>query len=103
MTSVSKLILLHPDDNVLVCCSPIKAGEAMDLDGQTAAAPCDIAVGHKVARTALKIGDRVIKYGAPVGAMTRAAAAGDHVHVHNLGSNYVSSLSRTPAGAAGAR
>jgi hypothetical protein len=31
----------------------------------------------------------VLKYGLPIGSATRAIAAGEHVHVQNLKSDYV--------------
>jgi hypothetical protein len=30
----------------------------------------------------------VRKYGVPIGSVTKPIAAGEHVHVHNLASNY---------------
>lgn len=45
-----------------------------------AAAP----LGHKLALADLNPGDAAIKYGQDIGAMTAAAARGEHVHTHNL-------------------
>lgn len=47
-------------------------------------AGADIPIGHKVALKDLKAGDTVVKYGEDIGRMTAAAAAGAHVHTHNL-------------------
>jgi D-threo-aldose 1-dehydrogenase len=90
-----KAILLHPDDNVLVCIAPVTAGEPVDIDGQETATKQDIAVGHKLARRALNGGDKVVKYGAPIGSMTAAAQAGEWVHTHNMKSDYIASHTRT--------
>jgi hypothetical protein len=35
------------------------------------------------------VGEVVLKYGAPIGSMTEAAAVGAHVHLHNLKSDYI--------------
>jgi (2R)-sulfolactate sulfo-lyase subunit alpha len=41
-------------------------------------------IGHKVARTDLKPGDTVMKYGADIGRVVAPIGKGEHVHVHNL-------------------
>ena len=91
---MSKAILLHPDDNVLICIAPIAAGERIDVDGQEIIAGQNIGVGHKLARRALKPGDKVLKYGAPIGSMSAAAKSGDWVHMHNLKSDYIATHTR---------
>jgi D-threo-aldose 1-dehydrogenase len=90
-----KAILLHPDDNVLVCIAPIVAGEPLEIDGHEIPAKQEISVGHKLARHALKLGDKVVKYGAPIGSMTAAAKSGEWVHTHNMKSDYIASHTRT--------
>ena len=90
-----KAILLHPDDNVLVCIAPIAAGDPLEIDGRQVAAKQDVAVGHKLARHALMAGDKVLKYGAPIGSMTVAAEPGEWVHMHNMKSDYIASHTRT--------
>ena len=57
-------------------------------------APRAVAVGHKVARHALTPGDKVLKYGAPIGSMTSAAEPGEWVHMHNMKSDYIASHTR---------
>jgi hypothetical protein len=98
MSIAARLILLHPDDNVLICTAPIRAGEPMPIDGRSVIACEDVALGHKVARQALVPGDKVIKYGVPIGSMTAAVAIGAHVHLHNLTSDYIASHTRHAAG-----
>jgi len=87
-------ILLHPDDNILVVTAAIPTGGAVTIDGETVVIPTAIMVGHKVARRPLAPGERVIKYGAPIGSMTGAAGRGDHVHLHNMKSDYIASHTR---------
>lgn len=89
-----KLILLHADDNVLVSIATIAAGDRLTIDGRELAAPQAIAVGHKVARHALTPGDKILKYGAPIGSMTAAAKPGEWVHMHNMKSDYIASHTR---------
>jgi D-threo-aldose 1-dehydrogenase len=82
-------ILLHPDDNVLVCIAPIFAGEAVPVERPVPAALDDIEVGHKLARRPIAPGETILKYGAPIGSATQAIAAGEWVHVHNMKSDYI--------------
>jgi altronate dehydratase small subunit len=88
MTTDDRLLLLDPRDNVLVVRARIRAGEHVSVEGTTAVVPADLPLGHKVARGAIAAGDRIVKYGAPIGSATAAIAAGDHVHVHNVKSDY---------------
>jgi hypothetical protein len=93
------LILLHPDDNVLVLATSIRAGDALTIDGEAVTASADVEVGHKLARRALKVGEQVFKYGAPIGSMTAPASRGEHVHLHNMKSDYIASHTRRAVGA----
>ncbi|HEX7759950.1 MAG TPA: hypothetical protein VF459_10630, partial [Caulobacteraceae bacterium] len=95
--SAGPLILLAEDDNVMVCAAPIAAGDRLMIDGEAVVAPQDVPMGHKIARRPLTPGDRVLKYGAPIGSMTAPAARGAHVHSHNLKSDYIPSHGREAA------
>jgi D-threo-aldose 1-dehydrogenase len=91
-------ILLHPQDNVLVCCRSVRAGERIVVEGVDIVARHDVEIGHKLARIDLGATAKVIKYGAPIGSMTAAAASGDWVHLHNMKSDYISAHTRTATG-----
>lgn len=95
MTASRQLILLHPDDNVLICVAPISAGDMLSTTGGAIPAGGAVMVGHKVARWSLSAGDKVLKYGAPIGSMTAAATPGEWVHMHNMKSDYIAAHSRT--------
>ena len=88
------LLLLHPDDNILVARRDIAAGEPVEIDGQSFLMPAAVELGHKLARRALSAETRVLKYGAPIGSMKSAVARGEHVHLHNLRSDYIPSTTR---------
>ena len=91
---MSNFILLHVDDNVLICRKLTQAGTRIELDGVIVTLPEDIHVGHKIARRALQVGDKIIKYGAPVGSTTCAVVPGELVHLHNMKSDYIASHTR---------
>jgi hypothetical protein len=88
------LLLLHPDDNILVARRDIAQGEFVEMDGDRFSIPAAIELGHKLARRALAADTRVLKYGAPIGSMKTAVARGEHVHLHNLKSDYIPSTTR---------
>jgi len=92
-----RFLLLHPADNILVCIRSATAGQSVLIDGQVVVLAGAIELGHKVARTNLKVGDKVLRYGAPIGTMTAAAAIGQHVHSHNLVSDYIPAHGRDAA------
>lgn len=92
-----QVLLLHPDDTVLVAIVDVAPGDSLLIDGLAVAAPDSVEVGHKLARRPLAVGDKVIKYGAPIGSVTIAVAAGAHLHSHNMKSDYIPSHSRQSA------
>ena len=83
-----RLLLLDPRDNVLVVRARIAEGEALNLGGQIYRAARDFPLAHKLARNAIRQGETILKYGAPIGIATEDIAAGAHVHVHNMRSAY---------------
>ena len=51
--------------------------------------PATVSLGHKLARRALTAGEKILRYGAPIGHATRDVAKGEHLHTHNLESDYL--------------
>ena len=91
------VILLHPDDNVLVCCRQVAKGEQAAFVGGSVEARADVALAHKIARVALRPGDQIVRYGMPIGSATQPIAAGEWVHLHNMKSNYIDAHTRAQA------
>ncbi len=82
------LLRLHEDDNVLVLLRSARAGEQLSISDETLACPADLGIGHKLAARDIRAGEKIIKYGAPIGSATRPIVRGDHVHLHNMKSDY---------------
>ena len=88
MLTDPRLMLLSPGDSVYILRDQIAAGEMVMVGGVAVAFGDALGLGHKIARLPVAAGERVIKYGAPIGRASRAIAPGDHVHLHNLVSDY---------------
>ena len=69
---------------------PVAAGDALQIQGQTVLCPQALGIGHKVAACHIAAGDKIIKYGAPIGSARRDIRPGEHVHLHNIRSDYIS-------------
>jgi (2R)-sulfolactate sulfo-lyase subunit alpha len=89
------LLQLHGDDNILVCIKRIPALTWVLIDGQPVQLAQELPVGHKIARVSLAVGAKVVRYGAAIGSMTHAAQVGEHVHMHNMQSDYLPSHTRS--------
>ena len=87
----ANVILLSPDDNVVVACEPISAGAVIEVGGQTIVMKDDVELGHKIACRDIKPDDKILKYGAPIGRANMAIPGGGHVHIHNIESDYLHS------------
>jgi len=89
MTIASTVLLMSPEDNCVIAPTALCAGTAVLIDGTPLLLNQDIAIGHKLARVALAVGDKVLRYGAIIGSVTQPIAAGEHIHTHNLASDYI--------------
>jgi len=94
-----RLIRLAPEDNICVAARSMAAGETVAIDGVGVTLAEAVPVGHKIAARTIAAGERVLKYGAPIGSATRAIAPGEIVHVHNLKSDYIPTFDREGGGA----
>ncbi|MHA6690962.1 UxaA family hydrolase [Devosia sp. A449] len=83
-----RLLLLSPQDNILVAREPIPAGEAVIVEDDKVVLGALLDRGHKIARQAIAAGDKILKYGAPIGSATQAIRVGESVHIHNIKSDY---------------
>ena len=81
---------IQPRDNVATCVLAQRAGEtAAYADGKEIVEVRlldDIPFGHKFAIRPIAAGEEIVKYGYPIGRAVRDIRAGEHVHIHNVGS-----------------
>ncbi|HCV05750.1 UxaA family hydrolase [Pseudoalteromonas sp. SSMSWG5] len=92
--SGNKFVLLHEQDNVIVCCQAAYLGEAITIANDELTLNTDVTVGHKVACRAIQKGEQILKYGVPIGSATDDIEKGQHVHLHNMKSDYIASHTR---------
>jgi altronate dehydratase len=83
---VNPVLVISGADNVATALEPLEPGRIVDLGGTTVTIAEAIPRGHKVALRAIPAGERVIKYGSPIGSASSDIAAGTHVHTHNVAS-----------------
>ena len=98
MTTQKSYVLLHQNDNILVSCRDLAPGETLRIDTQVVTLTQPVLLGHKIARRPLAQGEKVLKYGAPIGTTLAKIATGEHVHLHNLRSDYIPSHTRKVMG-----
>ena len=83
---------IHAGDNVATLLSDAEQGASVTVRGDgelvDVKAMQAVTAGHKIALQALAAGDRVVKYGFPIGEATRSIAIGEWVHLHNCRSMY---------------
>ena len=83
-SSISEIIRLHPEDNVVVALQHLEAGMSIS-GGSEQTEPVEmIRPGHKMASRPISAGETIVKYGQPIGMAQEDIAAGAWVHVHNV-------------------
>ena len=95
-TDNSGALHLAPGDNIAVATRELAAGNTVDIGGANIELKSSVDVGHKFAVQAIATGDRIVKYGAPIGIASTDIAPGEYVHIHNLRSDYLPSYTLEP-------
>ncbi len=90
----ARLLRLHAADNVLTVIRTLEPGDELLVEGTRAPITARLPLGHKIAARAISAGENIIKYGAAIGSAKRAIAAGEHVHTHNVQSDYIPTFAR---------
>ncbi|MDQ3623094.1 MAG: UxaA family hydrolase [Verrucomicrobiota bacterium] len=74
--------------------SPLESGEQIRVGDEAIVVKTRLPIGHKIAARSIAAGEKILKYGAPIGSATADIAAGEHVHTHNLKSDYLPTFLR---------
>jgi altronate dehydratase small subunit len=88
-----RALIINPQDNVANLIGSGRQEETVSLmvegTGETGTLRLldDIPANHKFARTDIRAGEAIIKYGLSIGRATKDIRAGQYVHVHNVESN----------------
>ncbi|NLX97213.1 MAG: UxaA family hydrolase [Rhodopirellula sp.] len=88
-----RALIINPGDNVANLIGPgSKAADVQcTVEGrqeiETIELLDDIPSNHKFARTDIKAGEPIMKYGLSIGRASKDIRRGEYVHVHNIESN----------------
>lgn len=80
----TRILRIHPADNVLVALSDLKAGEKVSFNGASTTLAENIPAKHKFVLHPLDQGAEIIMYGVLVGKTMRTIAAGTSVNTENV-------------------
>ena len=83
------LLSISERDNVYVLLRPLTEGTPFRVGDQTIVCEASLGLGHKIAACNIASGEKIIKYGAPIGSAIRDIRMGEHVHLHNIQSDYI--------------
>lgn len=86
---MSKLMKINAADNVYIVRIPLEERESVEIEGKVYAVKKGLGFGHKVAGAFIKPGDKIIKFGTAIGSATEEIPIGDHIHLHNMKSDYL--------------
>lgn len=87
----ARLLVLAPGDNIAVARLEIASGTTVQVAGKSVTLQRALGFGHKIALRDIEAGEKIVKYGAPIGRATEAIPHGGYVHSHNLTSDYMAS------------
>lgn len=80
----NSLLKIDSLDNVAVLLQNLSEGSTIKINGQTIELKNSIPVGHKIALKYIAVGEKIIKYGFPIGKAVKEISRGDWVHSHNM-------------------
>ena len=79
-----KILILDSRDNIAVCLADLAEGDVVEQDDITITVKNRIPRGHKIATKSIAKDEGIIKYGERMGHAISPIAIGEHVHVHNI-------------------
>lgn len=82
-----RYIRINNKDNVMVALTELEIGQAVHADDNEIIIRQTIKRGHKFATQKIQKGDKIIKYGQPIGYAITNIELGEWIHTHNLKTN----------------
>lgn len=86
--AATRAIVLSSQDNVATVLTGAAIGLVLGYEGGVVTCVENVPPGHKIALVPIRKGAEIIKFGVPIGSATRDIRPGEHVHIHNVMSNY---------------
>ena len=83
------VIQIHPDDNVCVATRPLATGSEIICGNVSFRIDESRPLGAKLALKEMHAGDKIIKFGEPIGSLTAEVAVGGYIHTQHLESDYL--------------
>lgn len=87
--TMGSAVRLAGNDNVGVVTSAVRPGLSLRIADGDLIAKDAIPFGHKIALSSIAKGERVMKFGVSIGRAKVTIEVGEHVHVHNIESDYI--------------
>jgi altronate hydrolase len=78
------VLKVHPEDNVIVALTDLKAGQEIEFGGKVFKLKSDVDAKHKFTEKRFEIGDEIIQYGVLVGKAKQVIEEGDWINVFNV-------------------
>ncbi|WP_242135627.1 UxaA family hydrolase [Aestuariivivens marinum] len=94
MENSNQLIKLSDNDNVLVLTVNLDVGDSIKYEDMDYKVTTPITLGHKIAARAIAKGEKIIKFNMSIGSATQDIMAGEHVHLHNMKSDFIDTHTR---------
>ena len=84
ITKKSKILKIHPRDNILVALTNLSKGTNIDISTDSLTLVTDVEAKHKFAIRNFAVGDEIYMYGVIVGKAKKTIAKGEAVTTHNI-------------------
>lgn len=81
---MQEFVKINANDSVAVALKPLAQGRILDVEGRKITLLEDIPQAHKFALKDISAGERVYKYGFPIGIAKEEIKEGAWIHTHNL-------------------
>ena len=84
-----QLIQLQRNDNIACLTRTVEKGETLTVGGRKFTLDMTLGLGHKIALRNISKGEKIVKFGVPIGSAVERILVGEHVHLHNMKSDYI--------------